>query len=172
RRLKPRSRSRLAPRRTEPIGPRPRILPRLQVVVARPRRPGIRRVIREVPSKAELDCWRAVARLVDFGWGFSAERFVRPHVVEVDEPPVAVALLRSTGARRRQLELGQVAAHALMAAIVLRLSGTRADQPDAKRHQPSGELRESAARPRANERRPVVALDPERSAVPGEKLPQ
>lgn len=120
----------------------------------------------------QLHSRHATARFVDFGWGFFAERLVRSAVVEVDGPPVAVALLRSTGARRRQLELGQVAVHALMAAIVLRLSRTRADRPDAERHQPGGELRESAARPGANEGRAVVAQDRERSAVLVEKLLQ
>src|SRR5438270_12400919 len=60
--------------------------------------------------------------------------------------------------------------HPLMAAVVLRLSRTRADQADAQRHQPGGELRESAACPRAYEGRPIVALDRERSAVLVEKL--
>jgi hypothetical protein len=105
------------------------------------------RIVRELNGRS------AMARLVDFGWGFSAERLVRPDVVEVDEPSIAVALLRSARASRRKLELSQVAMHALVAAVVLRLSWTRADQPDAERHQPGGKLREPAARSRANEGR-------------------
>jgi hypothetical protein len=113
-----------------------------------------------------------MARLVDFGWRLSAERLVRPDVVEVDEPSIAVALLRSTRASRRQLELSQVAVHALVAAIVPRLSRARTNQSDAERHQPGGELRETAARPRANKGRAVVALDRARRAVLVEKLLQ
>src|SRR5260370_9924544 len=73
------------------------------------------RVVRELNGRS------AMARPVDFGWGFSAERLVRSDVVEVDEPSIAVALLRSTRARRCQPELSQVAVHPLVAAIVLRL---------------------------------------------------
>ena len=113
-----------------------------------------------------------MARLVDFGWSFSAERLVRPDIVEVDQPSIAVALLRSTRARRRQLELSQVAVHALVAPIVLRLSRPRTNQTNAERHQPGGELRKPAARPRANEGRAVVALDRARSAMLVEKLLQ
>src|SRR5881227_3080071 len=124
------------------------------------------RVVRELHGRG------AMARLVDFGWSFSAERLVRPDVVEVDQPSIAVALLRSTRARRGQLELSQVAVHALVAPIVLRLSRTRTNQTNAQRHQPGGELRQPAARPRANEGRAVVALDRARSAVLVEKLLQ
>ncbi len=101
------------------------------------------RIVRELHGR------HAMARLVDFGRGFSAERLVRSDVVEVDEPSTAVALLRSTRASRRQLELSQVAVHALVAAIVLRLSRARTNQSDAERHQPGGELREPTARPRS-----------------------
>ena len=117
------------------------------------------RVVRELHGRG------AMARLVDFGWSFSTERLVRPDIVEVDKPSIAVALLRSTRARRRQLELSQVAVHALVAPIVLRLSRTRTNQTNAERHQPGGELRKPAARPRANEGRAVVALDRARSAT-------
>src|SRR5437868_12575425 len=86
------------------------------------------RVVRELHGRG------AMARLVDFGWSFSAERLVRPDIVEVDQPSIAVALLRSTRARRRQLELSQVAVHALVAAIVLRLFRARTNQSDAERH--------------------------------------
>src|SRR5437588_10085048 len=105
------------------------------------------RVVRELHGRG------AMARLVDFGWSFSAERLVRPDIVEVDQPSIAVALLRSTRARRRQLELSQVEVRALVAPIVLRLSRTRTNQTNAERHQPGGELRKPAARPRANEGR-------------------
>ena len=38
------------------------------------------RVVRELHGRG------AMARLVDFGWSFSAERLVRPDIVEVDKP--------------------------------------------------------------------------------------
>jgi hypothetical protein len=124
----------------------------------------LRRVVRE------LDGRDAVARFVNFGWGLSTKCLVWSHVVEVDEPSVAVALLGSTGACRRELELGQVAVHTLVAAVVLRLGRTRANQPDAERDQPGGKLRESAARPGANEGRAVVTLNRQRSAVLGKSV--
>src|SRR5438874_791481 len=105
------------------------------------------RVVRELHGRG------AMARLVDFGWSFSAERLVRPDIVEVDQPSIAVALLRSTRASRSQIELSQVSVHPLVAAIVLRHSRTRTNQTNAERHQPGGEQRKPAARPRANEGR-------------------
>src|SRR5437016_2352413 len=60
--------------------------------------------------------------------------------------------------------------HALVAAIVLRLAGARADQLDAERHQPGRELGEPTARPGRDERRAVVALDRSWRAVLDEEL--
>ena len=80
---------------------------------------------------------------------------MRPHVVEIDQPSVAVVLLGSTRARRGELELGHVAVHALVPAVVLRLGWARANQLDAEGHQPGRELCEPTARLGANERRAV-----------------
>src|SRR2546428_13027796 len=68
------------------------------------------RVVRELHGRS------AMARLVDFGWSFSAERLLRPDIVEVDQPSVAVWLLRSTRTRRPQTQPGQVAVPSLGAA--------------------------------------------------------
>src|SRR2546421_2802413 len=60
------------------------------------------RVVRELQGRG------AMARLVDFGWSFSAERLLRSHIVVGDQPSIAIALPRSTRSPRRQLELSQV----------------------------------------------------------------